>query len=317
MANFALNYNRANPYMNQVQEIIINFHPSNSLLDFLQEHSSQRIVISIEDGEGFIKSKGIEYFELFHQAEVKNFVLRFPSLFDERTITEKDIQALRSAGLPFFFNDYIDKWDAFYGYIKLGVSDIYITNELGFELDKIHKIAVEQNVKIRTFPNVAQSSWYTTPDLIKFFIRPEDIVDYEPYVDIFELKEDDPSRPEIGTVLYRAYAIDHQWYGQLNEIIANFSDPLNGIYTHPLWSERRIKCGKKCLKGGSCNMCYTIAGLADTLEKAGITVTRKEDKPLRTKEELEQLINTYYGDEIPTKEVNDILSDAVEDIDNL
>ena len=47
----------------------------------------------------------------------------------------------------------------FLGYISLGVSDIYIGEDLGFELDKVSKIAKEHNIQIRTFPNIVQTQW--------------------------------------------------------------------------------------------------------------------------------------------------------------
>lgn len=46
----------------------------------------------------------------------------------------------------------------FIGLVKLKVKDIYIVNELGFELDKIAEIAHKENINIRIIPNIAQSS---------------------------------------------------------------------------------------------------------------------------------------------------------------
>lgn len=245
-----------------------------------------------------------------------NWVLRFPSLFNENTITPEQCKEVAAAALPFFFNDYIDKWDVLHGYLALGVSDIYIANELGFELDKISKITKARNVKLRVLPNVAQSSWFDTDDLRKFFIRPEDIEDYSPYIDTFELYEDDPSKPEIGTVLYKAYVKDKRWYGKLNEIIDNFSDELDGRFTHPHWVDRRISCAKRCLKGGHCRACITFSQLADTLEKVGIIVEKEEEKPQLSKEELEKNIKKYYGADIDHVDLDDILSSVNEQLDN-
>ena len=305
---FCLNYNRHNPYMNQVDEIVIKFHKSTTLLDFLKEHKDQRIIISIEDGKAFIEEGGINYFKLIKQM-CDNWVLRFPSMFDEKTITLDQCHDVAGAALPFFFNDYIDKWDVMYGYFALGVSDIYITNELGFELDKISKIAKEKNIKIRVLPNVAQSSWFDTDDLRKFFIRPEDIENYLPYVDVFEFYETDPSKPQVGSILYKAYAKDKRWYGKLNEIIDNFSGELDGRFTHPHWVDRRTSCAKRCLKGGHCRACLTIGSFANTLKKAGITVEKPEEKTEVSKEELEENIRKYYGVDVENHiNLDDILT---------
>lgn len=313
MATFALNYNRKNKYMQEVSEIIIKFHKSNNFLNFLKEHSDQRIIVSIENGREFLDEGGLDYFKLIKQLDVTNYAIRFPSLFDENTVSKEELEEFKNANIPFFINDYLDRWDMLYGYINLGVTDIYAANELGFELDKVHKIAAEHEVNVRVIPNIAQTSWYDTPDLVKFFIRPEDIIDYEPYVDIFELSENMPERPQIGNVLYKAYAIDKRWFGQLNEIIAAFDNPLNGEFTHPAWSIKRVTCSKKCMKGGRCRMCYTVAGFAETLEKVGVTIKKKtpeKEKPKRTKEELQELILKYYSASTNPINLDDILKDA-------
>ena len=179
--------------------------------------------------------------------------------------------------------------------MDLGVTDIYVVNELGFSLDKCAAAAHKQNIKIRVFPNVAQSSWYNTSDLTKFFIRPEDVEDYLPYVDVFEIFENEEN-PLFAETLYKVYAKDHRWMGELNEIILNFNVKLNGKYTHPLWTSRRISCEKKCLKGSRCDMCHTIAELGETLEKVQITVGKQDpikNKP--TEEEMRKLIDKYYN----------------------
>lgn len=43
------------------------------------------------------------------------------------------------------------------GLIKCGVSELYITDSLGFEIIKVAEIAHSKDVKIRVYPNVAQS----------------------------------------------------------------------------------------------------------------------------------------------------------------
>ena len=59
-----------------------------------------------------------------------------------------------------------------------------------------------KNIQIRVFPNVAQSR-SEIPAIKQFFIRPEDLNAYEPYVDIYEFYRVNSS---INTdVLYEIY----------------------------------------------------------------------------------------------------------------
>jgi hypothetical protein len=78
---------------------------------------------------------------------------------------------------------------------------MYICEELGFSLDKISKILHDNNVRVRVFPNICQSSFPETPSIKTFFIRPDDITVYATFVDVFELISD----KERQRVLYKVY----------------------------------------------------------------------------------------------------------------
>lgn len=305
MAKFAVRYRTDNQYLSEVDEIIIKYHPSKTLIDFLKEHSNQRIIISVEDGQAFSKEMGVGILTLIKQnlEDPKNWVVRLPSLFDqEKAIPEKTFKQLQEMKIPYFFNDYVDRWDILYGLFDLGVTDVYVCNELGFELDKVAAAAHKRHIGIRVFPNIAQSAWYKTSDLKKFFIRPEDIEDYEPFVDTFEIFVNEDVPTNVDQTLYKIYAKDQKWFGKLNEIISNFDNELDGRFTHPLWVSNRISCGKRCLKGGHCRMCDTIANLGDTLKKVGVTVEKPDPVELPTEEEFDNLVDKYYkGKQEPFK----------------
>ena len=66
---------------------------------------------------------------------------------------------------------------------------MYITNEFAFNMIDISKVCYLNSTMIRVYPNIAQTSarkTSTIDSLTKFFIRPEDVMFYEPYVDVFE-----------------------------------------------------------------------------------------------------------------------------------
>ena len=50
-------------------------------------------------------------------------------------IDVETLDKFRKLNISFFFNEYIDRWDILDGYLNLGVTDVYIVNELGFEAD--------------------------------------------------------------------------------------------------------------------------------------------------------------------------------------
>lgn len=149
------------------------------------------------------------------------------------------------------------------------VTDIYIINELGFSLDKLAIAAHKLGVKLRVYPNVAQTSAFNEmPALKKFFIRPEDIDLYSDYIDTCEFYNSDK---KLETY-YKIYKEDKKWFGKLNEIIIDFNSEIDNKYIIPRFAEKRIRCNKSCIKGGYCHRCDRIEELSHTLEQSKLII---------------------------------------------
>lgn len=258
------------PAIEKADEIILEYNRKNlKIIDYIKEHSNQRIILNISNLNEALQYKEIEKLNAIYVENKLNFSIKLPSY------NEKIKDLLPSLQVPFFFDWIVTDWDELLGYIQLGVSDVYIGNNLGFELDKVAEVAHQNNVQIRVFPNVAQSSWKETSGLKKFFIRPEDVTFYSDYVDIFEFWGTDLKKQEI---FYKIYS-KQEWFGSLNEIIYELNEELDSRYIIPRFAEKRVRCKKECLKGGKCQICDRIKELSYTLEEAHIIVdyNNKED----------------------------------------
>ena len=148
---------------------------------------------------------------------------------------------------------------------------MYICEELGFFLNKISKILHNNNIKIRVFPNICQSSFSETPSIKTFFIRPEDISIYAKYVDVFELiAEEDRQR-----VLFKIYK-QEKWLGKISEIIPTFKGDLDSKFIIGSFGTIRSKCGKRCMyKPNSCDICNRFIELAQSFEQNNIFIVKK------------------------------------------
>lgn len=258
------------PAIEKADEILLEYNRKNlKIIDYIKEHSNQRIILNISNLDEALQYKEIEKLNAIYVENKLNFSIKLPNY------NEKIKNLLPNLQVPFFFDWIITDWDELLGYIQLGVSDVYIGDNLGFELDKVAEIAHQNNVQIRVFPNVAQSSWKETPGLKKFFIRPEDVTFYSDYVDVFEFWGTDLKKQEI---FYKIYS-KQEWFGSLNEIIYELNEELDSRYIIPRFAEKRIRCKKECLKGGKCQICDRIKELSHTLEEAHIIVdyNNKED----------------------------------------
>ena len=271
---FCCTYKKNNPYIRDLEDVIIDFHGSeNMLVPFLEAFPEQRVVISINEPfqeeflSIFLKLNG------FH-----NWVLRLTEINDDL------LKQIEDNYIPYFFKHIITDWDRFFKFLETRVTDIYISETLGFELNKISKVAHEKNKKIRVFPNIAQAGAQINP-LKTFFIRPEDIEIYSEYVDIFEFWE----TPEINTTtLCKIYMDQKKWAGPLKEIILGLDSDINNAYIpFKRWGSNRVKCGKRCFKGDYCNSCENTYVLAKNLEESQLMI--KSDRYI----------------EIPTEEIDE------------
>ena len=174
-------------------------------------------------------------------------------------------ERLKGKGIPFYFQKLAFTWDDFEELSNMGVSDIFVSGQLGFELDKVSKLAKERKIQIRCYANICQPKMYQDDGLKSFYIRPEDVDFYSNFIDVIQFYKSIDQQ----NVLYDVYFHSKEWNGKLREIIKGLTSDINNYYI--LGSEfarRRSQCEKRCLKGERCKLCGNLSSLAFTLEKS-------------------------------------------------
>lgn len=267
---YCVPYNKFSKAVKTAEEITIQYDSRNLDMSFLEQYQNKKIIFCLDMSD----EEACQEIEKIKTIKEHFTNLKIAILLNSYKNYEKTILKIKDFQIDFFTKDRVNNWDIFMGLINFGVSDIYIVENLGFELDKISKVASKNNVAIRVFPNVAQSAYEDTPALKKFFIRPEDINFYSKYVDVFEIFGDS----KYIDVLYKIYANDKKWYGQLKEIIIGFSDELKSPCILKNFAEIRSRCGKKCIKGSNCRFCERIQEVSKVLDEKGLVLKNKVDK---------------------------------------
>ena len=266
--SFCLRFKRDSKHLNTVDEIIIQYKQEHiSIKNFLKEHQKQRIIIDCTN------NVSLAIREILHLKYAE------PSLDNYAVLLkygDEDYKHFRAAGVPFFFDYHCNQWDDLYGLIEMGVSDIYITDGLGFELENVADVCNAFNVKIRVFCNVCQSTWKGTSTIHSFFIRPEDVDLYAHYVDVFEFFGE--LKTVTADMLYIIYSKDKKWFGPLKEIIVGFNSNLDSRYLSPNFAIKRVRCNRKCIKGGKCQTCFSIEHLSETLKDKGMYLIPVQEK---------------------------------------
>ena len=258
---YCIRYNKNFPYLEEVDEIIIDHAPFDIVykkFQFLIEKqlTNKRIIYVFSRSD----MGHLEQEDIMTLIKIKE---QFPYLSICLPSYNEKCSLLKDNNVDFFFTKIANNWESFWCILEEGVSDIYIGEDLCFELDKIKKVAEEYGIKIRTFACINQTKIKKDNFIKGFFVRPEDVNFLEQYIDVLEFWCDEKK----GPTYYKIYAKDKRWFGQLNEIIIGLNSNIDNRSILPSFIEHRYKCGRSCLKGSNCNICNNIAELSQVLNE--------------------------------------------------
>lgn len=285
---YAIPYTKDFRHLSEVDEIIIsNYTGTDQIIDFIssivKDKQKQRIIINIAD----IKTTEDEVIIYLNKLQAEGFNIAV-QIYQNNELIKK----LKEHNIPFMFLNFAGSFSSAYSQAKIGASDVYIVEDLGFRMKDIADLKTQFDIQIRVFPNIAQTNstqLRQIPAIQKFWIRPEDTELYEPYVDVFEIF----GEAQLS-VVYEIYK-DRQWVGDLDDIILDFfpnSEIVPNGSMAPHIGEQRLNCGQACLRG-KCNLCEESAKLAKTLEDADVLVIKDKYKPQLTKEEKEEILRNF------------------------
>lgn len=244
-------------YLDEVQELTIKYDSNKDkyldLFTFVGDQPQENFRVNIELTQATIDYKAMSALNNVHpQIYLKLNAGCVPF-----------INKLQENKLKYFFDMPVMGYDLLDSFAKAGVSDIYIANELCFNLDKVKGYLSSFNIKMRTYLNEVQKSdpFGNCEDIYSFFIRPEDFIFYNRYFDSLEFVYNDIK--QLST-LYEIYVKKGLWFGDLKEIIKGLNESLPSNTLLPTFAVKRANCGKKCYLGSGCNICARTKTLSTT-----------------------------------------------------
>lgn len=267
--------------MERVEEVKIkveSHHTDADLLTYLESvPAQQRLIINISkiDAEQFST-----FVHVLNATNHKNFTL----LIDTAQINNI-LEIIKTNNFNFYLTLPINNWEKLSAAVTLGVSDVLITDEFGFELKDISKYAHDKGIRVRVIPNLAQTSSPLPVSSIKtFFIRPEDTFLYDDYVDVFEFF----GPLDKQGVLWRIYR-DNRWMDKLQYVIYNSNLELISDRILPYFGATRLNCKKRC-NSRHCDVCPSIEQFGYAVEEnMNERFVIEGPKKQYTKEEIESL----------------------------
>lgn len=277
-------YDKDSSAWKKADEMIIEYHGLNSdavLKPFLDVNANKTIVLTIDP-----KDISEKLWNVFTEIkDYKNFKIKFLNMFS--TMVHRKIKEL---GIPYFFGSHIaHTYEDFYFLTEQAEADeIYIGIDLGFDLRNVKELADKKGVKLRAFPNYAMGRYEHIDRTKMFFIRPEDIDEYAKYIDTFELM----GTPSIVDVAYRVYFERKSWLGKLEEIIIGLAPcDLDSRYLLPFWG-KRANCKRRCITGGTCDLCGSMQKISEIFEKAEIDIPK--DIPVPEIKEQKEMVKPNF-----------------------
>ena len=257
--NFAANYH-AGVALQEFDEIIIEYNgQSEALKRLLEQYSDKKVILAVNDPAKFFEAQEDKILNSYY-IDYPNFIVRFYDHHKFYEYSSAILQRIKERMLaPYFFGGYVANFDQLHYMFTTGASEVYLVEEICFDLMRAKSLCTQHGVQVRAFPNVAQSSTKSTPALKKFFIRPEDIDIYSEVIDTLEFYTDDLMRQNILLKIYKR----GKWHGDLNPLILDLNLTLESSLIEPEFGRMRRSCARKCMRGEACRACENIQYIHD------------------------------------------------------
>lgn len=270
--HFVLN----DPLQGQIKEYSISFKEGDSslenLLDFLQQDYVYRVNINVVHGFN------INTFSIANKLYGDKIYIKLLDMDEEL------IQELKKNDIKFYLDeDYsAGSYVELMSLINLGVTDVYICNDLVYDLDNVREICDKYNVQMRVILNMIPSSAEDAGyDYTSMVWRPQDTPKILGYFDVCEFFV--PRRDTMGNdswdVLFKAFFLNKYWHGDLREINPRlqFDFPNDAVY--PTLNDMKYNCQVRCKRrvDNHCDKCSQFMNIAYTLRDKEIRLVSNGD----------------------------------------
>lgn len=236
------------------------------LIEFAEAYPNHRLNIEMDNID-------VSFLNLLNKAHDKIFV-RLSEISDMQYIQE-----FKEKNIRFFFNnatlpatsivtlDYL---------LSLGVSDVYIADDLLYNLKETRDIVSSHGAKIRMVLNVMPTSIPLLDEVTGPWFPPDAADILDEYIDTAEFACGSPYNWHKHGVFYRAWFENKTWHGNLNEIITRLSIdiPDDSLFAQEL-IRYKIHCGKHCANlDRPCRRCQGYVELANALSEKKIGIRK-------------------------------------------
>lgn len=244
---FCISSRQEKAYLEKADEIRVDYRDRNIIYDYVDLYPDKTIIIRVP-------KENVDFEEIAGFSKKITIICCLENIYDY--IKCKEI------GVKYFYAYPVTSYFELKGLRDLGVCAAYIGMPLFFDL----RTASSLGVPFRAVPNVAYEKYIPRENgICGQWIRPEDVSIYEKYIDTFEFRFEHLSQERA---LYRIYAEQHRWPGEMKELITNFDvdDCLNRLVYDDIGKIRQ-NCKQKCQFGYPCTLCERSVKFGDIVRR--------------------------------------------------
>lgn len=238
----------------------------------------------LEDLIAFIKEYedrtiNIEFPEGVHIPTLQSIVSVFDNVKVRLSLSDvMSVKDLKENNIKFFFDPgsiLVSDFCELASFIDMGVSDVYLGNDLVYNMKDVHDICESHGVKIRcTLNKIPMTTPGKNTDPKSMVYRPQDIDILAAYYDVFEFYFEDKYDWAKHNVLYRVFFEQKKWNGEISELNSDVEFPYNDKLVFPYITEYKVNCSRHCDRraNAKCDRCGNIINIQKTLAEKGLKI---------------------------------------------
>ena len=239
----------------------------NKLLAFLEKNNNIRFNIKIDTFNYEFDLEQLRYAKIVNP----NIHIIITTYWPE------DLELLKKLNIDFYLSsDYAANSFRNLEYLTtLGVSDVYIVDDLCYQLDKVRKFCDKNNIQLRfILDEIPSRNKNADEDPKTPYFVPEVINELDQYVDVFEFTEND-SKAKLRT-LYKIWFEKQEWRENLRNLYPQLKMDIPNQSLISDFINYKMTCGYKCAYGSSCRKCNQFLEIANIRYKKNIEYVPKK-----------------------------------------
>lgn len=253
--NFKLN--------DEAKEFNILFYKSRNkiedLIAFIQAYPDTRINISFPEG--------LHVPTLVSASKVSENIyarLKAENMLNLKELNDNNIKFFFDSDCPAYNYTILD------GFIKMGVSDVYIADDLCYNMADVAAYVHDKNIQLRLILNhIPSTAFDKGANMRSPIYMPKDMDKLDRYYDVFEFECGEPYDWAKFDVLYRSWFEKKYWHGEMYEINSDVSQSFHCDMLHPEYTEFKLNCGRRCNTrlSNHCRKCEQFIEIGELLKK--------------------------------------------------